>query len=151
MTMQEKILDKLSEVFSSIPFNRLLGMRLDEITDTHITMSFSMKKELIGNYLHGILHGGVISSVLDMAGGVAVMVAAIKKHPDKSLEELTAILGKSSTINLHVDYLRPGKGESFLAKGFVIQSGRQISFARMELFTQDNELIASASGAYSIK
>ena len=51
-----------------------------------------MKRELIGNFLHGILHGGVISSLLDMAGGMVVMMSALREHPDCSIEELVEIL-----------------------------------------------------------
>jgi uncharacterized protein (TIGR00369 family) len=146
--MQAEILQKLSEILVDLPFNRLLGLRLDEITEKQITMSFSMKEELIGNYLHGILHGGVTSSVLDMAGGVAVMVAALKKHPNESFEKLATMLGRASTVNLHIDYIRPGKGETFIAKASLIHAGNKISFARMELFNQDDILIANATGTY---
>jgi uncharacterized protein (TIGR00369 family) len=148
--MLDNLLKELSKVFATIPFNKLLGLELDELGDNYVTMSFSMKQELIGNYMYGILHGGVISSVLDMAGGVAVMVAALHKHQGKNLEEIAAILGKSSTINLHIDYIRPGKGEKFIAKAYLIQAGNKISFARMELFNQDAVLIANGAGTYLV-
>src|SRR3990167_8803289 len=96
---QHAILQHLSRVFTGIPFNQMLGLQLDHIDTQHITMSFNMKQELIGNFLHGILHGGVISSVLDMAGGMAVMAAAIHKHPDSTIDDLAAIVGKTSTID----------------------------------------------------
>ena len=94
---KEAALQLLAGAFSSIPFNRMLGLKLDHITSENATMSFTMKNELIGNFLHGILHGGVISSVLDMAGGIVVMAEAISKHPEASTEELAAVLGKCST------------------------------------------------------
>jgi uncharacterized protein (TIGR00369 family) len=142
-------LQELAKVFEKIPFNRMLGLQLDTVADDHIVMSFKMKDELIGNFLHGILHGGVISSVLDMAGGVAAMIAAMQKHSDKSLTELAGILGKSSTIDLHINYLLPGKGDHFIAKAWVQQAGNRITFTRMELLSQD-KLIASASGTYLV-
>src|SRR5579862_1391226 len=101
-------LEHFSRVFSEIPFNRILGLTLDAIEKDHILISFTMREELIGNYMHGILHGGVISSVLDMAGGAAAMVAAIQKRPSDDLSQLAAVLSKSSTINLNVDFIRPG-------------------------------------------
>ena len=141
-------LEGLTHLFTEIPFNRMLGLRLGEVTSDCITMSFDMKPELVGNYLHGILHGGVISSVLDMAGGVAVMAAAIKRHKDKTVAELASVLGRSSTINLHIDYIRPGKGDVFTAKAYVVHAGNKISFARMELFNQDSLLISNGTGTY---
>lgn len=143
-------LQQLTQVFEQIPFNSMLGLRLETIEPEHISMSFDMKEDLIGNFLHGILHGGVISSVLDMAGGVVAMTSAIQKHPEKDLKELSSILGKASTMNLHVNYVRPGKGESFTAKAWVLHSGNKVCFARMELYNNKGSLIASAAGTYMI-
>lgn len=145
------LLQQLSLAFTEIPFNRMLGLRLDHLDENHVTMSFNMKQELIGNFLHGILHGGVISSVLDMAGGMVVMTHTVFRHADKSAQEIASILGKCSTIDLQISYLRPGKGDLFIAKAFLLKAGSKIAFTRMELFNQDETLIATASGTYSLK
>lgn len=139
---------QLAQTFTDIPFNQLLGLKLNQLESDHVTLSFSMKNDLIGNFLHGILHGGVISSVLDMAGGVIVMAHAAIKHPHASMEELAEIIGKCSTIDLQISYLRPGKGDLFTAKAWLIKSGNQISFTKMELYNQDSTLIATGSGTY---
>jgi uncharacterized protein (TIGR00369 family) len=146
--IQRLMLQQLSSAFTEIPFNRMLGLRLDQLDANQITMSFNMKQELIGNFLQGILHGGVISSVLDMAGGMAVMADAINKNADRSIEELIVIIGKCSTIDLQISYLRPGRGEMFIAKAWLIKAGNKISFTRMELHNQDETLIATSSGTY---
>jgi len=147
---EHSLVNELKNAFHAIPFNQLLGLKIQEINDEHITLTFQMKKELIGNYLQGILHGGVISSVLDAAGGVTAMLAIIAKNPSVSLHDLTTSLKKSGTINLNIDYLRPGKGENFLAKAWIIQAGNKICFARMECYNQENLLIATGSGTYLI-
>lgn len=143
-------LEQISHVFSSIPFNQTLGLQFDSIEKDHILMHFDMRKELVGNFLHGILHGGVISSVLDMAGGAAAMIAHIQKHPAHDLLQLSEHLGKAGTINLHVDYLRPGKGHRFIAKAWILRSGNKITVTRMELMNEESVLIASASGTYLV-
>jgi uncharacterized protein (TIGR00369 family) len=142
------IIQQLSAIFTTIPFNQLLGLRLDHLDDQHAIMSFNMKNELVGNFMHGILHGGVISSVLDMVGGILVMAVLIHKNPEASLEEMGLILGKCSTIDLHVSYLRPGLGEMFTAKAWLQKSGHSIAFTRMELFNDKENVIATASGTY---
>jgi uncharacterized protein (TIGR00369 family) len=147
---QSSAIPLLTKIINNIPFNRIVGLSLQSIEADHITMRFDMTQDLIGNYVHGILHGGVISTVLDMAGGTAAMLCALQKYPDKSFEELTAKLGKASTINLNINYLRPGKGEHFVAKASVLQSGNKITFARMELFNPSQEVITSATGTYFI-
>jgi uncharacterized protein (TIGR00369 family) len=143
-------LKKLAEIFLDIPFNRTLGLRLDEMEQSHITMSFDMKDEFVGNYIHGILHGGVISSVLDMAGGMAAMSSVIYKHVDKVPSEIAKIIGKTSTIDMQISFIRPGKGSCFSAKAYVINTGNKISFTRMELFNQDGVLIATGTATYLV-
>ena len=145
------MLQQLTGAFTSIPFNQMLGLKLEHIDSGHVIMSFSMKRELIGNFLQGILHGGVISSVLDMAGGMVVMSSALKKHPDCTLEELVDIVGKCSTVDLQINYLRPGRGEQFTAKAWLVKSGSSISFTRMELHNEEEKLIASGSGTYLMR
>lgn len=147
---QEVILQQLATAFSAIPFNKMLGLNLNKLDKNHVIMSFEMKDTLIGNFLHGILHGGVISSVLDMAGGMVVMSAAIHKHSESSADDLVKIISKTSTIDLQISYLRPGKGSLFTAKAFLIKSGKNISFARMELFNETNELLATGNGTYTL-
>lgn len=145
------MIERLSKAFTEIPFNSMLGLRLDQIDAQQVTMSFNMKEQLIGNFLHGILHGGVTSSVLDMAGGMAVMADAIGKHPDCSADALVSIIGKCSTVDLQISFLSPGRGDVFIAKAWLIKSGRKISFTRMELSNQDGTLIAAGNGTYLIK
>lgn len=144
----EVILQQLSAAFTSVPFNHLLGLKLDHLDAKSVIMNFQMKDELVGNFLHGILHGGVISSVLDMAGGMATMANAIQHFPDHSPQELVKVIGRTSTIDLQISYLRPGKGDTFIAKAWVVKGGKKIVFARMELFNQDETLIATGNGTY---
>ncbi len=143
-------LDELTKTLTAIPFNQMLGLTLDTIEDDHIVMSFVMKKDLIGNFFHGILHGGVISSVLDMAGGVAAIATAVRKHHGKSIDELKEILSKTSTVNLNINFLRPGKGKQFTAKSSVIRSGNKLSFTHMDLQNEEGHLIATGSATYLI-
>lgn len=148
MAKMDLFLQHLSAAFTDIPFNQLLGLRLDHLDEKQTVMSFSMKDELIGNFLHGILHGGVISSVLDMAGGILVMSSAVHKHPDANIEDLQHILGKCSTIDLQISYLRPGHGNMFTAKAWLLKSGHKIAFTRMELYNDQESLLATAAGTY---
>ena len=148
--LQTESLKQFTDVINNIPFNRILGLELDTIEANYITMRFAMTNELIGNFMHGILHGGVISAVLDMTGGAAAMLAAIQKRAAKNLDELAALLSKASTISMHVDYIRPGKGNNFLAKAEILHSGNKITFARMELHNQEAKLIAAGTATYMI-
>ncbi len=144
------LLQELAQVVGEIPFNRTLGLKLDSFENDYAILSFSMKKELVGNFFYGILHGGVISSVLDMAGGVVAMASALQKHQDKTTEELREILTRSSTVNLHVNYVRPGKGERFIAKASIVHAGKRLCFTRIELHNDEGKIIATGDGTYLI-
>jgi uncharacterized protein (TIGR00369 family) len=149
--IQQQLLQQLTQAFSTIPFNRMLGLKLDQVDESHVTLNFAMKGELVGNFLQGILHGGVISSVLDMAGGMMVMSTAIYKNADKPRESLLEVIAKTSTVDLQISYLRPGRGQLFTAKAWLIKSGKKISFARMELSNEEDTLLATGTGTYLCK
>lgn len=151
MNNQKIVIEMLTQVFTSIPFNRMLGLRLDHLSAQEVIIHLEMQDELIGNYLHQILHGGVISAVLDMTGGMLVMTKLALKHADKSTEELAELIGHCSTTNLHINYLRPGKGTHFIARATLLKSGSKLSFTQMELLDQDGQQIATANGTYITK
>src|SRR5665811_1008768 len=48
-----------------IPFNRVLGLKIDSLDPTAPRLRFDMRPELVGNPIRQILHGGVISACLD--------------------------------------------------------------------------------------
>jgi uncharacterized protein (TIGR00369 family) len=105
-----------------------------------------MREELVGNFHEGILHGGVISASLDVVGGMAAMVTAMLR--ESSLEEGLARLRPASTIDLRVDYLRPGSGRQFTARGFTIRAGSRVAVARMEMHNEHEDLLAVGTGTY---
>lgn len=134
------------EVEARIPFNRVLGIHLTELSSESTRITFEMREELVGNFERGTLHGGVISSVLDVTGGMASLIAGAD-HPESDMIERFRVLG---TIDLRVDYLRPGSGERFEATGTVLRSGRKVAVTRMELRNESNELIAVGTGTYIV-
>lgn len=147
----DAVIQSLTKTFVGIPFNRMLGLQLESLDEKNVLMSFEMKPELIGNFIQGILHGGVISSVLDMAGGMMVMATAVFKHENAALEDLASIVGRCSTVDLQISYLRPGRGERFMASATLIKRGSKISFTRMDLTNEAGLLIAMGSGTYTIR
>jgi uncharacterized protein (TIGR00369 family) len=52
------------------------------------------------------------------------------------------------TIDLRVDYLRPGWGRQFLASGTVLRAGRRVAVTRSELHNDEGVLVAVGTGAY---
>jgi uncharacterized protein (TIGR00369 family) len=132
------------------PFNRLLGFRLDHVDAMEGQISFTTKPEMIGNFHQGILHGGVIATAMDTAGGLAACASLLARIKDLQPEEATRRMAKMGTIDMRVDYLRPGKGTEFRCIGKVMRTGRKVAVTRMELFDQESTLIAVGTAAYLV-
>jgi uncharacterized protein (TIGR00369 family) len=135
-----------------LPFNKVLGIEIDlldyETGDAQV--SFPMKPDLIGNSAAGILHGGVTAAVIDLTGGVSALVSCVKFHENDSPERRYKRLTTSATIDMRVDYLRPGKGTAFVCKSRIIRAGSRIVVARIDLFNDREQVIATGTGTYLI-
>ena len=147
----EKIIKLVHKIFSEkIPFNKLLGLEVEYLDLNHGKITFPMRNELIGNFAHGILHGGVISATLDVMGGLTAFLGVLRKiegEPEQIKLEKFSRLG---TIDLRIDYLRPGRGKYFTATGSVLRTGNKVSFTRTELHNDKNKLIAVGTGTYIV-
>jgi len=150
--MNEKLaqlMQRMIDVFSHrIPFHQVIGIRFDEVTPDSCRISFDMRPELVGNFVHGMLHGGVTATALDVVGGAMAAAGMLSKNLDMDETEIGKRLAKIGTIDLRVDYVRPGIGESFYAKARLLRSGNKVSVVRMELHNQDDTLLALGTGTY---
>ena len=147
----EKLLQLLQEITEErIPFNKLIGIKVEKIDLDSIVIRFEMRPELIGNFTRGNLHGGVISSVLDVTGGMVAWIGIMKKMDGQSFEEIAERFAKIGTIDLRVDYLRPGLGKYFAATGSTLRTGNKVSVTRMELHNDNGILIAVGTGTYVV-
>jgi uncharacterized protein (TIGR00369 family) len=137
-------------VVERIPFNRLLGIEIEECDTEHAVLRMAMRPEFIGNYLRGVMHGGVISSVLDVTGGLVALLGAIERTRSGKLADKIARFERLGTIDLRVDFLRPGEGDHYIAKGYLLRTGSRVAVTRMELHNDAGVLIAVGTGAYVV-
>jgi len=141
----------INEMFSEkIPFNKVLGLKVESISTDSVKTLFTMRDELMGNHNRGMLHGGVISSVIDATGGLAAFISIQEKMCGKTLEVKLERSKRISTIDLRVDFLRPGLGKKFIATANTIRTGNKVVVTRIELHNDHNELIAVGTGSYLI-
>ena len=147
----EKLLQLLKEITEEkIPFNKLIGMKIETLDLDKIGIRFEMRSELVGNFTRGNLHGGVISSVLDVTGGMVAWTGIMKKMEGQSFDEISERFNKIGTIDIRVDYLRPGLGDYFIATGSTLRTGNKVSVTRMELHNDKGILIAVGTGTYVV-
>lgn len=130
----QNIYSAIQTIFDEkIPFNKVLGLRIESLLVDHPRLRFDMRDELIGNYQRGTLHGGVISSVIDVTGGLVAFLRAMKSDEESSPEKEPGIFAKPGTIDQRVDCLRSGSGIWFVSTVYMLRTGRKVAATLIEL------------------
>jgi uncharacterized protein (TIGR00369 family) len=137
-------------IIEKIPFNKVLGLTVESLNLDQASVRLPMRQELIGNFIRGSLHGGVISSTLDFMGGLVAFLSVLKTMQGQSVQAMAERFAKIGTIDMRIDYLRPGLGDYFIATGYVLRAGNKVAVTRMELHNNEKQLIAVGTGAYTV-
>ncbi len=148
---EEEFVTGLKNIFEEkIVFNRVLGLKIVSLRPDGVLARIDMKPELVGHFAYNRLHGGVISAGLDAMGGLALMAAMGARHMDEPPAQRLQRFARMGTIDLRVDYLRPGIGSHFTLRGEVLRLGSRVGSTRMEFFGPDGELMSTGAGAYIV-
>jgi uncharacterized protein (TIGR00369 family) len=84
------------------------------------------------------IHGGVIASAMDSAGGIAASTT------------LTSMDDRISTIDFRVDFLRSARVCDIWVEDIVTRSGNRIVSTAMKAYTGDGILVAEGRGVYNV-
>ncbi len=148
---QQRLEAALTQMFEhSIHFNELLGLQVESLAPGAVRLRLPMRKDLIGHFSYGRLHGGAISATLDALGGLALMVELAGRHPADSADQVMHRFGRFGTIDLRIDYLRPGLGTHFVGSAEVTRLGGRVGSVQTRLHNQEGTLIATGSAAYVV-
>lgn len=142
--LQQRLIDGCNLV----PFNRHIGFELTHIADDRVHGRLEMRPELIGNMHKQILHGGVMAAVLDSIGGCAAVAAAFARLSGEPREERLRRIAQLGTIDMRMDFLRPGRGQHFIATAEVVRIGSKICATVMHLRNDEDQLIATSNAVY---
>jgi len=103
-------------------------MRLIEARDGVALMCVPYDAKLVGNPATGVLHGGVITSLLDSASGAAVGSAMRAGGPWRPI----------ATLDLRIDYMKPATpGRDLLARAECYKVTRNVAFVRGVAYHDD--------------
>ena len=133
-----------------IAFNQVLGLKIERMEADGVVGRIAMKPELVGHFAYHRIHGGVISAGLDALGGLAVMAAIGARHMDEEPLQRLHRFSKLGTIDLRVDYLRPGIGTQFELRAQVLRLGSRVANTRMEFLGPDGQLMSTGAAAYIV-
>jgi uncharacterized protein (TIGR00369 family) len=123
-----------------IPFNKHLRIRATDLREGFARLELPFRPELIGDPIRPALHGGVISTLIDTAGGAAAIT-------------MIGPRGTVSTIDLRVDYLRPGEMKTLICEATVTRMGNRVASVDARVFHPDapDHLIATGKGVYNVR
>lgn len=111
-----------------------LGFKLIAWKDGYAKLEMPVRKEHRNTV--GFLHGGVISSLLDIAGAVAGSHGVSREFV-------------SVTINLNCNFMSPHTAATVIAEGELVRTTSTLFFAQSKLFDpENNRLCATATGTY---
>ena len=151
VVFEPEFVDALKDIFEQrIVFNQVLGLKIVSIAPERVVGRVAMQPQLVGHFAYNRVHGGVISASLDALGGLAVMAAIGARHMDEPVAQRLHRFGKLGTIDLRIDYLRPGIGEAFELRAEVMRLGSRVASTRMEFLGTDGKLLSCGSAAYIV-
>jgi uncharacterized protein (TIGR00369 family) len=121
------------EAFASVPYARLLGLELGEISRGEVSIHLEVRDELRQN--QGVVHGGAVASLIDTAAAFAVLTQL-------ELNE------RVTTTDLTIHYLRPMSAGRLTATARIVRGGRRLFVLSVEVTNDQQVPVASAVTSY---
>ena len=130
-------LASVREFAATSPHYQAVGMSIAEMAEGRAVLRVEIQPSQLN--ADGIVHGGVLPAIADGAMGNA-------------LRTLHGAAAQVLTAEVHLHYLRPVSGGALLAEGRVVQSGRRLSFAEVEMRDETSgKALARGSGVFVIE
>jgi uncharacterized protein (TIGR00369 family) len=139
--MSDPILQKLDAaaiqaIFDQSPFISLLGLQVLglDYEKSEFRARMPLRPELERRAGTRQFHGGPIAGFVDTVGDFAIGML---------------VGGGVPTMNLRVDYIRPGTGDYLDAIAVVRRAGKSVAIIDIDVFSPDGKLVAIGRGTYS--
>ena len=128
------------QFIEAIPHAKALEMRVDDLGKGKAQISMPWAEHLVGDPRTGVIHGGVISTLMDTCSGAAVMA-----HPSGPRS--------TATIDLRIDYMRAAAPrQRIVAMAECYHMTRNVAFVRAVAVDEDSENpVATATGAFTVE
>jgi len=114
------------EMVAHVPHAVRLGIKVVELGRCFATLRLPWSDDLVGDPVRGVVFGGVITTLLDQASGIAVQCA---------LPEFMTI----ATLDLRIDYLRAAEpGHDLVARAECYKLTNTVAFVRGSAWDRDS-------------
>lgn len=122
-----------------IPHMDVLGMETVEAKDGVAVIRLPWRADLVGNPENGVLHGGVVTTLIDTVSGLAAITGLAQPEP-------------VATLDLRVDHLKPATPRQDLyARAECYRLTRRIAFVRATAYQAGPEdLVASSVSTFML-
>jgi uncharacterized protein (TIGR00369 family) len=120
--MSDPAAEQLDAFLQRVPYVRFLGMRA-ELSGDEMTAILPFAPHLVGNSVLDVLHGGVIGAFLEMT----------------ALAQLSVTQGSAKvhkTIDVTIEYLRPGRALTTYARAELRKVGRRVANVHVEAWQE---------------
>ncbi|WP_334127751.1 PaaI family thioesterase [Sneathiella sp.] len=123
-----------------IPHSAEIGIKVAEMSPDGVTFYLPYQKRFAGNPVNGVLHGGIITTLIDSTMGMSIYARLEKYLP-------------IATLDLRIDYLKPATpGEDVYTRAVCYKTTRQIAFVRAIAYHSDrHDPIANAVATFMLK
>jgi uncharacterized protein (TIGR00369 family) len=109
---------------ANIPHARAIGMTLVRHDAAGVVVRVPYAGHLVGDPDTGVIHGGVLTALLDNASGIAV------RAPDGAQAEVAM-----ATLDLRIDYMGPAEPDKDIyAEALCYKRTRNIAFVRASAY-----------------
>ena len=125
--------NRIRQAFDDVPFARLLGIELESVEPGIAVVSLQLNDQLKQN--NGVIHGGVIASLIDTA--LALAILSVLPESDRV-----------TTVDLTISYLRPLVEGKASAKARVIRAGKRVITASADVVGDAGNVAATALSTY---
>ena len=131
--------NELKDFVRAIPHQNAIGFELAEVGADFAVGRIPYRTSLVGNPASGVVHGGIVTTLLDTVGGMAVLA--------RRGEFLVM-----ATLDLRIDYLRPSTPhEDLAARVECYKLTRNVAFTRGFACNGDpDDPLASMSATYML-
>ncbi|MDJ0920982.1 MAG: PaaI family thioesterase [Henriciella sp.] len=135
----ELMRENINMMTAAVPWARETGFQVTKIEPGHIWGVQPYKEHLIGDPEAGVIHGGVITTLLDNLCGMSCTTA---------MQEFRFV----ATLDLRIDYMRPAEPkQDILAEAECYHLTRSVAFCRAWAYHETRDkVIATAQGAFAI-
>lgn len=123
--MSEENAERLTTFLQRVPYIRYLGMRA-ELAGDEMTAILPYSPHLVGNTMLPALHGGVLGAFLEMTALAQLSIFQPAERVHK-------------TIDVTIEYLRPGRPVTTYARADLRKVGRRIANVHVEAWQEQRD------------